>query len=87
MSSTACAALTHTADFFYHLTMTAGAMVLLSRIRAVMPPKYDNRMVTLHLIIVAFRASIGVVDISLLEQTMTADSVCIYLEIYYVSCL
>ncbi|ORY97195.1 hypothetical protein BCR43DRAFT_232423 [Syncephalastrum racemosum] len=37
LNSVACAALSHIADFFYHMAMTAGAIVLLSRIRAVTP--------------------------------------------------
>ncbi|KAI8150294.1 hypothetical protein BJV82DRAFT_586653 [Fennellomyces sp. T-0311] len=63
-----------------HLSMVAGSIVLLLRIKAVLPPGIAFRMNIVHVLIALARLAIGIVDVVLLGSMETDAGLCFYLE-------
>lgn len=75
-----CTDLARSADILYHLSMTAGMMVLLLRIRAVLPFGWNAYIKSMHVVLVGMRIIIGAVDVVLLQRAVLPDGSCQFQE-------
>lgn len=76
----ACIGVTHSADVFYHLAMTAGAAVLLDRTGAIVTGIWKSRLAIAHAVVLALRLGVGIVDVALLVEIQQTSGPCVYGE-------
>ncbi|CAO3630479.1 unnamed protein product [Cunninghamella blakesleeana] len=72
------------ADIFYHLGMSSGDVVLLSRVHSVVPLTWKTYSIYSSIMIVALRTIVGIIDTVLIELDYDQYGMCIYIDNYYV---
>ncbi|KAI7874982.1 hypothetical protein K492DRAFT_35777 [Lichtheimia hyalospora FSU 10163] len=78
-----CIAVIRAADFFYHFGMISGNSVLLLRVRAIFPHEWNTASKIFHILIIAVRLGIAIVDLAMLSYVRGPRGMCRYQESAY----
>lgn len=73
------------ADLLYHLAMTAGNHVLVTRVQSIVPINWRKRALIFHTSLTALRLIIGIVDVALIHISNYPDGTCKYTDEEFVS--
>ncbi|CAO0796053.1 unnamed protein product [Mucor circinelloides] len=68
------------ADLLYHLAMTAGNHVLVTRVQSIVPINWRRRALIFHTSLTALRLIIGIVDVALIHISNYPDGTCKYTD-------
>ncbi|KAL9540873.1 hypothetical protein MBANPS3_009445 [Mucor bainieri] len=74
------------ADLLYHLAMTAGNHVLVTRVQSIVPINWRRRALIFHSVLTALRLIIGIVDVALIRISNYPDGTCEYADEEFTCC-
>ncbi|CAO3654371.1 unnamed protein product [Mucor hiemalis] len=75
-----CLAFGRMADLFYHLAMTAGTHVLVTRVQSIVPIDWRRKALVFHSTLTILRLIIGMVDVGLIQISNYPDGTCEYTD-------
>lgn len=73
------------ADLLYHLAMTAGNHVLVTRVQSIVPINWRRRASFFHTTLTVLRLIIGIIDVALIRISNNPDGTCEYADADFVS--